>query len=122
MSFAAVNQDDFILDQVPVLRYVSAGGNVLDTSDDDFAHHLRLMQPTEYRAQDAGGNYDDHQGKEDMQQDAWSFHERRCFGTSRRFCDLRRKEPESGGSNQKKNARHCHQTCNVEKDDGQPSR
>jgi hypothetical protein len=69
------------------------------------------MQATEYRAQDAGGNYDDHQSKEDMQQDAWRFHERWCFDTSRSFRDLGRKEPESGGSNQKKNARRCHQTC-----------
>jgi hypothetical protein len=34
MSFAAVNQNDFILDQMPVLRYAGAGGNVLDTSDE----------------------------------------------------------------------------------------
>ena len=34
MGFASVNQNDFILDQVPVLRYARAGGNVLDTSDE----------------------------------------------------------------------------------------
>jgi len=34
MSFAAVNQNDFILDHVPVLRYTRPRGNVLDTSDE----------------------------------------------------------------------------------------
>jgi len=34
MSLAPVNQNNFILDQVPVFWYARAGGNVLDTSNE----------------------------------------------------------------------------------------
>src|SRR3989442_15300560 len=74
------------------------------------------MQPAKYRAQNAGGNHDDHQSDKDMQQDAGRFSGRRCFDNSRRLRSREREKPESRGSNQKKDANRCNQTYRIEED------